>query len=84
MSSTTKLLAEFQLDEQGKPVFASGAGKKHYRIDLFVVDSPPEAYCVTYELDRCCSRSHSRSRKVRQAKHRRTKTLQAPVRRRFA
>lgn len=46
-----KLLAEFELDEQGRPVFSPGDGVNHYRVTLYVVDPPPTAYSVTYELD---------------------------------
>jgi hypothetical protein len=48
---TAKLLAEFHLDGDGKPVFTLSGGKKHYQIDLFVTNAPTEAYCVTYQLD---------------------------------
>lgn len=46
-----KLLAEFQLDERGSPVFSTDGDVNHYQITLYIPDPPSKAYSVTYELD---------------------------------
>ena len=47
-----KLFAEFETSKDGKPIAVPGETKKHYRIRLFLKDVPPDAYSVTYQLDK--------------------------------
>lgn len=51
MARTTKLVARFVLDEDGKPRIIEKDDRKHYWIDLHVADAPDDTYAVNYELD---------------------------------
>lgn len=43
-----QIKAEFVLDDEGKPI---GRKSGNYRIKLRVIDTPKDAYKVTYQLD---------------------------------
>lgn len=45
-----RLLAKFELDENGEPATYMGKKYKHYRIILFLENVPPNIYSVTYQL----------------------------------
>ena len=51
MSDLPIIVAEFEFDEDGKPVRIESGGMQHYRIRLKVTDAPADAYAVTYHLD---------------------------------
>lgn len=49
--NSPKIRAEFQLDEKGKPLAIDRNNLKHYKIRLYMVDVPEDAYAVVYRLD---------------------------------
>jgi hypothetical protein len=51
MSDSPVIKAEFELDENGKPMRVESGGLRHYHIRLLVTDAPDDAYAVTYHLD---------------------------------
>jgi hypothetical protein len=54
VSTTTappQLVARFEIDPSGTPVFTERSGQRHYKI-IFEVQNPPTgAYAATFELD---------------------------------
>ena len=45
------IMAEFEVDDEGKPICIESDGLQHFRIKLKVADAPSDAYAVTYHLD---------------------------------
>jgi pYEATS domain-containing protein involved in immunity len=45
-----ELIAQFELDADGKPQAIDRGGTKHYRIVLKVAGAPEDAYAVNYKL----------------------------------
>lgn len=44
------IIAHFETDEQGNPIFIQDRNKKHYSVTIEVKDSPQDAYAATFEL----------------------------------
>lgn len=51
MAELTKLVATFELDEEGRPKFIEQGDRKHYWINLYTEGAPEDAYSVKYQLD---------------------------------
>ncbi len=49
---TQKICAEFNLDENNKPLFDESPRykRKHYQIKIFIENAPEDTHAVTYEL----------------------------------
>jgi hypothetical protein len=45
-----QIIAHFEMDEQGNPLFVKDGNVKHYNLMIEVENSPPEAYAATFEL----------------------------------
>src|SRR5689334_1693521 len=48
--SSPKILAQFITDAKGRPQYLTGPSHKHYRIRLFLKDTPEDVNRVTYKL----------------------------------